>query len=78
MQLYLRVHQVHPHTSARYVHLLSQMKMLVLYSVETTGINLVISKLMMFVENAETSQFLFLNAYFKLFHLFMTSSIFEL
>jgi hypothetical protein len=50
-----------------------------IYSVETTyGINSVMSKLMTFVENAETGQFLFLNAYFKLFHLFMTSSIFEL
>jgi hypothetical protein len=34
---------------------------LLLYSVETTyGINSVISKLMTFVENAETGQFLFL------------------
>jgi hypothetical protein len=41
--------------------------------VETTyGINSVISKLMTFVKNAE------IGAYFKLLHLFMTSSIFEL
>jgi hypothetical protein len=34
---------------------------ILLYSVETTyGINSVISKLMTFVENAETGQFLFL------------------
>jgi hypothetical protein len=49
-----------------------------LYSVETTyGINSVISKLMTFVENAETAIFISHSAYFKLVHLFMTSSIFE-
>jgi hypothetical protein len=57
---------------------LSTVYISLIYSVEITyGINSVISKLMTFAENAETI-FVFNNAYFKLLHLFMTSSIFDL